>query len=76
MELSEIKKLLEVDTVSLLEETKKSGIPEKGYEVLSNLVDTFNYLTSEKFLRSGKIGRNAPCGCCSGKKYKHCCGKK
>ncbi len=22
-----------------------------------------------------KIGRNDPCPCCSGKKYKHCCGK-
>ena len=22
-----------------------------------------------------KIGRNAPCPCGSGKKYKHCCGK-
>ena len=24
---------------------------------------------------SGKIGRNDPCPCGSGKKYKHCCGK-
>ena len=23
----------------------------------------------------GKVGRNAPCPCGSGKKYKHCCGK-
>ena len=26
-------------------------------------------------LRSDKIGRNAPCPCGSGKKYKHCCGR-
>lgn len=26
-------------------------------------------------LKSGKIGRNAPCPCGSGKKYKHCCGR-
>jgi uncharacterized protein YecA (UPF0149 family) len=25
--------------------------------------------------RRGKIGRNAPCPCGSGKKYKKCCGK-
>jgi len=25
--------------------------------------------------RSDKVGRNAPCPCGSGKKYKHCCGK-
>ena len=24
---------------------------------------------------SGKVGRNDPCPCGSGKKYKHCCGK-
>jgi preprotein translocase subunit SecA len=31
----------------------------------------------KKRLRAGskKIGRNAPCPCGSGKKYKHCCGK-
>ncbi|MBI4792314.1 MAG: SEC-C domain-containing protein, partial [Deltaproteobacteria bacterium] len=22
-----------------------------------------------------KVGRNAPCPCCSGKKYKKCCGE-
>ena len=28
------------------------------------------------FVREGKkIGRNDPCPCGSGKKYKHCCGK-
>jgi preprotein translocase subunit SecA len=25
---------------------------------------------------SGKVGRNDPCPCGSGKKYKHCCGRK
>lgn len=25
---------------------------------------------------STKVGRNDPCPCCSGKKYKNCCGKK
>jgi preprotein translocase subunit SecA len=25
--------------------------------------------------RSQKVGRNAPCPCGSGKKYKHCCGR-
>ncbi len=27
-----------------------------------------------KVVRSNKVGRNAPCPCGSGKKYKHCCG--
>ncbi|MCM8817934.1 MAG: SEC-C metal-binding domain-containing protein [Candidatus Omnitrophica bacterium] len=26
-------------------------------------------------LQKQKIGRNQPCPCGSGKKYKHCCGK-
>jgi hypothetical protein len=26
-------------------------------------------------IQSNKVGRNAPCPCGSGKKYKHCCGK-
>ena len=32
---------------------------------------------SSKRLKTGgkKIGRNAPCPCGSGKKYKHCCGR-
>ena len=29
----------------------------------------------EPFRKSVKIGRNDPCYCGSGKKYKHCCGK-
>ncbi|MCL2009391.1 MAG: preprotein translocase subunit SecA, partial [Synergistaceae bacterium] len=29
----------------------------------------------EPFRKSVKIGRNDPCSCGSGKKYKHCCGK-
>lgn len=36
-------------------------------EILLNPVQT---ITTEK-----KVGRNAPCPCESGKKYKHCCGK-
>lgn len=26
-------------------------------------------------IKPGKVGRNDPCPCSSGKKYKHCCGK-
>jgi preprotein translocase subunit SecA len=33
-------------------------------------------VTTQPFVRSGpKVGRNAPCPCGSGKKYKHCHGK-
>ena len=34
------------------------------------------YEKMHTFVREGKkIGRNDPCPCGSGKKYKHCCGK-
>jgi preprotein translocase subunit SecA len=33
-------------------------------------------LVKAKPVRTGpKVGRNDPCGCGSGKKYKHCCGR-
>jgi preprotein translocase subunit SecA len=33
-------------------------------------------MAKAKPIRSGpKVGRNDPCPCRSGKKYKHCCGK-
>lgn len=36
---------------------------------------TKQYRASKIFVRGEKIGRNDPCPCGSGKKYKNCCGK-
>lgn len=33
------------------------------------------YKKSKTIVKEKKIGRNQPCPCGSGKKYKHCCGK-
>ena len=33
------------------------------------------YKKSKTFIKGKKIGRNEPCPCGSGKKYKHCCGR-
>ena len=33
------------------------------------------YLPAKPFIREPKVGRNDPCPCGSGKKYKKCCGK-
>lgn len=33
------------------------------------------YKRSKTIVKGKKIGRNEPCPCGSGKKYKHCCGK-
>ena len=34
------------------------------------------YKKSKTVVKGKKIGRNEPCPCGSGKKYKHCCGRK
>lgn len=36
---------------------------------------TRDYKNSRTIVKEKKIGRNQPCPCGSGKKYKHCCGK-
>lgn len=47
-------------------ETKLAGKANKGKQVKQNLTSQF---------RKKKIGRNEPCPCGSGLKYKYCCGK-
>lgn len=42
-------------------------------EEIEGMFEGKNKGTSIKFGK--KIGRNEPCPCCSGKKYKHCCSK-
>ena len=39
-----------------------------------DISDLENLLNPVKSVKSTKIGRNAPCPCGSGKKYKKCCG--
>ena len=41
---------------------------EKRHEILEKWMD-------ENIAKSVKVGRNDPCWCGSGKKYKFCCGK-
>ncbi|MFL0250881.1 SEC-C metal-binding domain-containing protein [Clostridium neuense] len=44
--------------------------PEKRKEIKKS------WSTSKIFVNKNKIGRNDPCPCGSGKKYKNCCGKR
>ena len=46
---------------------------EKPKKLLTN--DTEEKVAKKKPLKKQKIGRNDPCPCGSGKKYKQCCGK-
>src|SRR4029078_7094618 len=51
----------------------ESKAPPKGSDIVS---EAANAVEKAKPVRSGpKVGRNDPCPCQSGKKYKHCCGK-
>lgn len=52
-----------------LPEWKNVLSDEKRHEI------TKEYRASQIFVRESKIGRNDPCPCGSGKKYKNCCGR-
>jgi uncharacterized protein YchJ len=49
---------------------KRSKFPNKGYSKIANVPKPSN-----PAVKVEKIGRNDPCSCGSGKKYKKCCGK-
>jgi preprotein translocase subunit SecA len=54
------------------DQTQKNG-PPQGSDIVSEAAAAMD---KAKPVRSGpKVGRNDPCPCKSGKKYKHCCGK-
>lgn len=56
-------------TLKKAEKDSKGGMDESHY-VYESDYESEPYRREEK-----KIGRNDPCPCGSGKKYKHCCGK-
>ena len=45
-------------------------------KIVNNPEENSNFSQKQKIkeLSSKKVGRNSPCPCGSGKKYKHCCG--
>jgi preprotein translocase subunit SecA len=50
-----------------------SAAPSQASDMVSEATDA---LAKAKPVRSGpKVGRNDPCPCGSGKKYKQCCGR-
>jgi len=55
------------------------NLTEKGkaeLEKLQRFLATGNYSILRTVKASPPIGRNSPCSCNSGKKYKKCCGGK
>ncbi len=50
------------------------AIKEVGARSLEQMVPEMSFFPHEPIVREKKIGRNEPCICGSGKKYKKCCG--
>ena len=59
----------DADYLYTLEEWDDIYDDEKKKEIVTA------YRRSRTVVKEKKIGRNEPCPCGSGKKYKHCCGK-
>ena len=53
----------------------RAAAPPGGASVMGRLADTPSRRSRGKARGSGKVGRNSPCPCGSGKKYKRCCGR-
>ena len=71
--------LIQEDTVRRMYQLRVEKTPERraAAQVVSNnrTVQT-NQQAARTPVRAGeKIGRNSPCPCGSGKKYKNCCGQ-
>ncbi len=64
------------DTVTLLLKAELRKVPQMAKEEKKDLISNKEGSTTN-FMRKAKqsIGRNDPCPCGSGKKYKNCCGK-
>lgn len=57
-------------------ELKKQATNEESYRApLNRQLNLKNHTGKSKTVRRKKIGRNEPCPCGSGKKYKKCCGR-
>lgn len=64
------------DAQKKIDELKKEGkeVPKSFSEVQKLMGSTPLDVARSNISKSGKIGRNDPCSCGSGKKYKRCCG--
>jgi preprotein translocase subunit SecA len=58
----------------MTEEKQEISLPKDDYSEKASIQST-SKRKNEKKAKRKKIGRNDPCPCGSGKKYKHCCGK-
>jgi len=67
---------IQEDTVTLLIKAELQKVPVMRQEERKDLVSNQEGSTIRRPVVKTKIGRNDPCPCGSGKKYKDCCGNK
>ena len=66
-----------IDTMNRLDIKKPSATRSRRPMPSNELPNDFSWLGGpmQPFVAPKKVGRNDPCPCGSGKKYKHCCGR-
>ena len=62
------------DTVKMLMTVRVKAAPQRE-QVAVPVESSGDGSVSATVVKKNKVGRNDPCPCGSGKKYKHCCGK-
>jgi preprotein translocase subunit SecA len=66
---------IQTDTIRHLFRVKMEKAPEREQVAKETGTNLDNSLKKEPVKKEKKIGRNSPCPCGSGKKYKNCCGR-
>ena len=66
---------IDIDITRFLLHAEVRQNTEREQVIKGKAVEDPNKVKKQQPKRTSKIGRNDPCPCGSGKKYKHCCGK-
>ena len=66
---------IQEETISLLYRVKVEKNMPRREEVARPVRATHGQMVNKPVVKGEKVGRNDPCPCGSGKKYKKCCGR-
>ena len=66
---------IKVDTVKYLFHVQVERAPEREKVAVETTTNQDDSLPKQPVKKESKVGRNDPCPCGSGKKYKNCCGR-
>ncbi len=71
----EMTRSIQEETLNLLYHVSVEQVPERKQVATPIAASHGNEAKKQPEVTGPKIGRNSPCPCGSGKKYKHCCGR-